>query len=220
MLSHIQTVLFDLDGTIANTNDLILRTIADTLECETGRIWHREALLPHWGMRLRDQLMTLHPAIDLERAVTYYRQRYAEHEHTLMAEFPGIRALLEGLQAQGYTLGVVTSKKRLHAQATVDGLGYAPFLSLVVAEEDTPRHKPAPDPLWYALAQLNAPAETALYVGDNPDDVIAARAAGMAAVAVGWCLRPREELIATAPDAIIDDPADLLTLLGCATCTA
>lgn len=75
MLTNIDAVLFDLDGTIANTNEIILRALADTLQHTTGRAWRREELLAEWGRVLRAQLLVFHPEIDLERAVPYYRRR-------------------------------------------------------------------------------------------------------------------------------------------------
>lgn len=211
--TNITTVLFDLDGTIADTNEVILQTIAGTLEMSTGRSWHREEILPHWGIRLRDQLLILHPEIDLERAVPFYRRLYLERHRTLLAEFSGVRSLLEQLRIDGYHLGVVTSKKASSAQLTLGDIGYEEFFSLLVADEDTERHKPYPDPLLVAIERLGVSALEAIYVGDNPDDITAARAAGMGAVAVGWSLRPRAELEAALPHALIDAPGNLYRLL-------
>ncbi|HEY3378216.1 MAG TPA: HAD-IA family hydrolase [Armatimonadota bacterium] len=211
--SQINTVIFDLDGTIADTNEIILRTMAETLEHASGRPWPRELLMPNWGMRLRDQMQLLYPEINLDRAVPFYRRRYAELHETLLAEFPGVRPMLQTLASQNIVLGVVTSKKRDSAQKTLCGLGYAHFFTTVVVEEDTSRHKPSPEPILYALERLRAPATQTIYVGDNPDDIHAAHAAGIGAVAVGWALRPRAELSAARPEAIIDTPGELLTLL-------
>lgn len=214
MFSRISTILFDLDGTIADTNEIIQRTMLETLEFASGRPWQREALLPNWGMRLRDQLLLLYPDMQLEHAVPFYRQRYAEYHRTLLAEFPGMRATLAQLHAAGFTLGVVTSKKQASARQTVEDIGYADFFSVLVAEEDSTRHKPAPDPILVALTRLGVTADEAVYVGDNPDDVRAAHAAGVRAIAVGWGVRPRSEFAAVQPHAIIDSPRELYHLLG------
>ncbi|MHB9129527.1 MAG: HAD family hydrolase [Armatimonadota bacterium] len=213
MFSNTTAVLFDLDGTIADTNEIIQRTILETLEQESGRPWQREELLIHWGMRLRDQLQAMYPPINLERAVPFYRRRYAVYHEALLAEFPGMRVVLERLRQAGYQLGVVTSKKQESAHHTLHGLGYADLFPVVVVEEDTPRHKPAPDPLLYAAQQLHLSPEAIVYVGDNPDDIRAAHAAGMKAIAVGWCFRDPAELLAVHPDAMIQTPEDLLELL-------
>ncbi len=210
VLSDVQVVLFDLDGTIADTNEIILRTLLETLEAMSGRAYTRTEILPHWGVRLREQLLRLYPEIDMAQAEPFYRRRYQDHHVALLNEFPGTRAMLEALRATGRRLGVVTSKKRANARQTVDDLGFRDLMEVVVAIEDTPRIKPAPDPLLFALEALRISADAAIYVGDNPDDLRAARAAGMRSVAVGWSLRPRAELLAESPDLLIECPGDLL----------
>jgi len=212
-MTKITTILFDLDGTIVNTNEVILQSLTETLEDITGRSWTRDELLPHWGKVLRRQLVLFHPEIDLERAIASYRERYAENHVSLLAEFPGVRPLLERLRHAGYKLGVVTSKKRAACEQTLDDIGYRALFPAVVAEEDAPRIKPAPDPLLLAARRLGADPTECLYVGDNPDDLIAAHAAGMGAVAVSWTLRPLRELHAENPHAMLDTPEDLWTLL-------
>jgi pyrophosphatase PpaX len=210
VLAGVQAILFDLDGTIVDTNAIIQNSMIDTLTHFTGRPWARPALLPHWGMRLRDQLSALCPALDLDAAVLYYRERYLIYHAELLREIPGTRAVLEALRARGVRLGVVTSKKRVNAMQTLEDVGFLAFFDVVVVEEDTTCHKPAPEPLIYALGRLGLNADAAAYVGDNPDDIRAARAAAMRSIAVAWSLRGRDELIAVQPDVIIDTPAEIL----------
>ncbi|HOF87376.1 MAG TPA: HAD-IA family hydrolase [Armatimonadota bacterium] len=214
MLSGVRALLFDLDGTLVATDEIIQRAMLDTLAHCTGRPWERPALMPHWGMRLRDQLRALCPELDLDAAVPYYRARYAIYHEALLAEIPGTRAMLDAVRARGVRLGVVTSKKRQNARQTLRDVGFLALFDVVVAEEDTTRHKPAPEPLLYALTSLNHAPDVAAYVGDNPDDVRAARAAGMRAVAVSWGFRGREEIVAVGPDLILDAPAELLPHLS------
>lgn len=212
-MAGVQAVLFDLDGTIVDTNEIILRAMEDTLAHFSGRAWERRELMPHWGMRLRDQLSALAPALDLDAAVAYYRVRYAIYHALLLAEVPGTTAMLTALRAYGLRLGVVTSKKRVNADQTLHDVGFLPYFDAVVVEEDTAHHKPAPEPLLHALALLGLTANDTVYVGDNPDDIRAAHAADMRSIAVAWSLRDRDELCAVAPTAIIDAPGELLELL-------
>jgi pyrophosphatase PpaX len=214
VLVGVKAVLFDLDGTIVDTNEIILSAMQDTLAHFTGRAWEHRELMPHWGMRLRDQLSALCPTLDLDAAVAFYRGRYAVYHETLLAEVPGTTAVLAALRARGLRLGVVTSKKRLNADQTLRDVGFLPIFAVVVTEEDTARHKPAPEPLLYALGALGLTADDAIYVGDNPDDIRAAHAAGMRGIAVAWSLRRCDELQAVAPTAIIETPGELLSLLS------
>ena len=86
-------------------------------------------------------------------------------------------------------------------------------VEVAAALEDTTRHKPEPDPLLHAAASLGAQPCDCVYVGDATVDVLAARAAGMAAIAVGWGAADREALAATGPDALVDTVADLTAYL-------
>ncbi len=209
-----KAVLFDLDGTIADTNEIIQRTLAETLERASGRVWAHDEVMGAWGLILREQLRILYPPIDLDAAAAFYRGRYSELHDEMLREFAGVNELLESLVAAGYKLGIVTSKKAINAQHTVDDLGMAHFFQCIIAEEDAPRVKPAPDPIWAACTRLNIIAEEALYVGDNPDDMIAAHAAGMKAVAVSWSLRSIDELQQAGADFVIDTPMGLLDVLS------
>ncbi|MEI7832995.1 MAG: HAD family hydrolase [bacterium] len=209
-----KAVLFDLDGTIADTNEIIQRTLAETLQRASGREWPLDEVMGAWGLILREQLHILYPPIDLEVAAEFYRRRYSELHDEMLREFAGVDELLERLIAEGYALGIVTSKKHANAQHTVDDLGMTQQFKCIIAEEDAPRVKPAPDPIIAALKQLKVTADEALYVGDNPDDMIAAHAAGMKAVAVSWSLRTREELLTAGADFFIDSPMELMQVLA------
>ena len=90
----------------------------------------------------------------------------------------------------------------------------------VVTAEDTTRHKPGPEPMLHALELLGSTPAEAVYVGDARYDVEAARAAGLAAVAVTWGAGDRASLEAAAPDAIADTPAELGAVLGLAATSA
>ena len=111
-------------------------------------------------------------------------------------------------------LGIVTVKSRVTVDVTFEVLPLAAYFDTVVTGDDTERHKPDPAPLLIALDRLGTRAESAAYVGDSPFDIRAAKAAGMAAIAVGWGrIHPRERLEAEAPDVFVDEPAELSDVL-------
>jgi pyrophosphatase PpaX len=83
---------------------------------------------------------------------------------------------------------------------------------VLIGAEDVTNHKPHPEPLLRALAQLGAPPAQALYVGDSTHDIAAARAAQMSVAAAAWGPFPRHELVSLAPDFLLDDPSDLLSI--------
>ena len=143
---------------------------------------------------------------------------YKEHNdglHETLEAFDELLELLPGLRAEGRKLGIVTAKRH----RTVD-LALARFPQLassfdvVVAHEDTERHKPDPDPVLLAVEKLGGSPDEAAYVGDSPFDIGAAKAAGVFAIAVGWGgIHPDERLLAQEPDAFVRTPEELLRAL-------
>jgi pyrophosphatase PpaX len=129
----------------------------------------------------------------------------------LLLAYDGIEAALRALKADGRRLGIVTSKSH---DAVDLAWGVLPTLrelfDVVIAAEDTERHKPDAAPLLEALRRLDAGTEGACYVGDAPFDMMAGRAAGLTTIAVTWGFFPPHELVSLEPDLVADTPTDLL----------
>lgn len=121
--------------------------------------------------------------------------------------------MLSDLARAGIKFGVATSKRRHSAELTLGYSGLDQILPVTVAMEDTAVHKPDPAPLVLALERLGTVAAAAVYVGDAVVDVAAAKAAGMAVIAVTWGAGTREELVAAEPSAVVDTVAELRSLL-------
>jgi pyrophosphatase PpaX len=208
-----RTVLFDLDGTLVDSGAMILASFRHATRTVLAREIPDEQLLVYvGGMRLVEQMQR----IDAERVDDLVRI-YREHNEPLHRElqaFEGMLDVLESLRREGRTLGLVTAKRR----ATVD-LAFAvvplePYFEAVVAADDTERHKPHPDPLLRALELLGGEPGSAAYVGDSPYDVRAARAAGVAAVAVAWGgIHTAGRLAEEDPDALVHSAEELLGVL-------
>jgi len=206
------TVLFDLDGTLADTIPLIVasyqhafRTVLDEEVTEArARAWIGRPLLP--------ALLEESPehGVELDRV---YREWNLANTARLIRRYEGVPELLEQLSAAGVACAVATSKRRETARLALVGVGIDHLVDVVAGLEDTTAHKPAPDPLLHAAATLGVDPATCVYVGDATVDVLAARAAGMSAVAVTWGAGERAALAATAPDALVDTVADLATYL-------
>jgi pyrophosphatase PpaX len=117
--------------------------------------------------------------------------------------------VLDRLRDEGRRLGLVTAKRRETVELAFARLPVREYFETIVTSDDTKRHKPHPEPILYALEQLGAHAEDAVYVGDSPFDVAAARAAGVHAVGVTWGgLHDVDDA-----DAIVSTPEELLAAL-------
>ena len=206
------TVLFDLDGTLADTIPLIVasyqhafRTVlAEEVQESRARAWIGRPLLP---ALLEESPEHGH---DLDRA---YREWNLANTARLIRRYPGVIELLDDLIAAGVTCAVATSKRRETARLALHSVGIDHLVDVVAALEDTTAHKPAPAPLLHAAAALGVDPADCVYVGDATVDVLAAQAAGMAAVAVTWGAGERDALVATHPDALVDTVPELAAYL-------
>jgi pyrophosphatase PpaX len=208
------TVLFDLDGTLVDSGAMILASFQHATRTVLSReIPEHELLSAVGGPGLREQM----EAIDAAR-VEELIEVYSAHNAGLHDELQpcvGILDALAQLSAEGRRMAVVTAKRRTTLALAFEVLPeLRGFFDVTVGAEDTTRHKPNPDPLLLALERLGASADDAVYVGDSPFDIQAAKAAGVGSVAVTWGrIHSRQRLEREEPDAIVDTVEELLGAL-------
>ena len=203
----LSAALFDFDGTLVDTTELIHQSLRHATYSVLGRDdIPRETLLAHVGQPLPRQ-MALIDAEKAELLLESYRRYNEENHDALIAEFPGIEASLNRLRSAGIKVAVVTSKRRLSVEMALESFpGLRNVVDRFVTMEDTTEHKPHPEPLLKGLELLGGvPKEEAVYVGDSPFDVEAAGAAGLTSVAVSWGAFSEDTLRAAEPDHLVPD---------------
>lgn len=209
------TVLFDLDGTLADTLDLIVLAGQHALRQEAGITPPREDLLKGLGRPLHHHLgMHTNSQEQLDRVVKAYRAFQLEHHDRLTRPYAGVNDLVRWLQSDGRTLGVVTSKIEPLARRGLALIGIAECFQIVVGLESTARHKPDPDPLLHAMERLQAEPKDTVYVGDSPFDMQSARGAGIDCIAVTWGAFAPAALQSCEPTHIVHDSHQLRRLLS------
>ena len=207
-------VLFDLDGTLIDSGPIILASMQHAVRT----VLRREIPPAELQMSIGGQgIVAQMNAIDADHA-DQLLEAYKEHNdglHETLEAFDDLLALLPGLRAEGRKLGIVTAKRHRTVALALDRFpALAKAFDVVVGFEDTERHKPEPDPVLLAIERLGAAPEEAVYVGDSPFDIGAAKAAGVFAVAVGWGgIHPDERLLAEEPDAFVRTPEELLDVI-------
>jgi pyrophosphatase PpaX len=206
-------VLFDFDGTVVDSGEMIVASMRHAARTVLGLDIPDEELRAHvGGAGLRDQMLALAPD-RVDELVEVYRV-HNEPLHDDLRCCAGFPETLERLRAEGRKLGIVTAKRRATVQLAFDRLPLERYFDVVVASEDTERHKPDPAPILLALEWLEARPEEAAYVGDSPFDVAAANAAGVFSIAVAWGnIHTRERVEAERPDAYVETVGELLALL-------
>lgn len=212
VLLKFDAVLFDLDGTLIDSNHLIVTSFQHVLRTWLGREVAPEEIYPHFGVPLRAALASFDP----ERAdalLEAYRTFNHSHHDRLVRRFAGVDEAVAALHAAGVRLGVVTSKVTSLARRGLSLCGLEPHFPVVVGVDQTQRHKPDPDPALLALERLGvAPGPRVLMVGDSPLDLRCGRAAGCRTAAVGWAM-DRAALAEAEPDFWVEHPSDLVPLV-------
>lgn len=210
-MENVRYLLFDLDGTLIDSTDLILKAFRETFQ-ELGLPPRSDAeLLSQVGRPLRLQMRDVDPRREEELVETYARLYDLYHDE-LAREFPDVREALAGLAERGYRMAVVTSKRSHAVEEELDHFGLARFFVVVIDADDTGRHKPDPEPVLTAIAQLGGSPSQATFIGDSPFDIRSAHAAGVPAGAVEWSPFPRRDLEAEKPDYWIPTPLSLLQI--------
>ncbi|MFT3860663.1 HAD family hydrolase [Micropruina sp.] len=207
------TVLFDLDGTLADTVPLITASFERTTSQVLGWTATPDQCRQWIGRSLRETFIELAPDRVDELMAQYLDWNLANHA-AYVRSFAGVDELIDDLESSGRNFGVATSKRRSSALVSLECAGLAGRIALLATEEDTVRHKPSPDPLLHALARLDADPGDAAYVGDAVVDLQAAHAAGVTPIAVTWGAATEDELAAAEPAAIARSVSELRQLLA------
>ena len=208
------TFLFDLDGTLIDSIDLILRSYRHTLKTHRGieppdEIWMEGLGTPLW---VQFRHWTEDPA-EIQAMVATYRDYNLANHDAMVRPYEGVADEVLRLKARGKTLGLVTSKMRSGALRGLKLLGLTETFDAIVGSDEVKNPKPHPEPVERALELLGAPASTAVFIGDSRHDLECGRAAGVETAAVLWGPFARAELEDCAPDHWLERPADLDRLL-------
>ncbi len=205
-------IQFDLDGTLVNTYEVILRSMRYTINECFGGTYSDEQLMSEVGIPLITQLEHYCPE-DPQRALQIFRDYQAKLPKELNTLYQGIEECLHQLKAEGYKLAVVTSKHREAALENLNDTGIMPYFDLVVAADDVIRAKPDPYPVIHTAHELQVPIQQVVYVGDSPFDLQAANAAGAFSIAVLWGMFGRTALEREQPSAFAEHSDELIGLI-------
>lgn len=209
----INTLLFDLDGTLINTNDLIIESFMHTLEHYFPGRFTRKDVLAFIGPPLRDTFEKLDKD-RIEEMVAKYRKFNHEQHDILVKEFETVYETVKTLHDKGYKLGIVTTKIRDTVNMGLKLTKLDSFFDVIVTLDDVEHAKPHPEPIFKALEQLDAKPEEAMMVGDNVHDIDAGKNAGTKTVGVAWSVKGEEYIRSHKPDYVVSKMSDILSIVG------
>lgn len=195
-----KAILFDNDGTLVDTRDIILASMRHCTREVLGRVIPDDVLMHKVGQPLAVQMRDFTPDEALqEELLRVYRAHNATIHDEEISAFPGAAEALAQLRDAGFALGVVTSKLRTTAWHGLQITGLAPYLSCCIGAEDCTRFKPEAEPVLLGAQALDVPIGECWYVGDSPYDLQAGAAAQCDTVAVTWGVFPAPTLAAEHP---------------------
>lgn len=214
-MKNIDYLLFDCDGTLIDTYDIILTSMRYTVNGLLGQNRDDAELMSKVGTPLPDQMLYFlngdKSKVD-EIVATYRKHNDAIHDDGVRS-FPGVKETLEKLKCAGYKMGVVTSKRHFMADRGLQLCGIRDYFEVLIGSDDFPIHKPNPEPILEGCRLLDADPERCAYIGDSPYDIQAGNAAGCTSIAALWGMFPSESLRAENPDFEIADFSMLFDLL-------
>ena len=213
----LSTFLFDLDGTLIDSIELILRSYRHTMHVHRGHeppppddVWMSGLGTPLWVQfrHFSDD------AAEIEAMVATYRAYNLAHHDELVRPYDGVVEAVRTLKRRGKTLGLVTSKLRSGARRGLERAALGDAFDTIVGADDVTYPKPHPEPVLTALQRLGggAAAGDAVFVGDSRHDIECGRAAGVQTAAVLWGPFDRSHLEDLRPDYWLERPADLTLL--------
>lgn len=209
-----RAVLFDLDGTLVDTIDLLLESVRHAFEGRTGAAPTTADWIAGIGTPLAAQLRPYATdEADLQSLTDRYRRYQRANHDRLTSCYAGVVDTVRQLHERGHPLAVVTSKSDDIALRTVTHVGLLRYFPVIVGLESTTRHKPDAEPVRFALEALGARAADAVFVGDSPHDVRSGNAAGVTTIGALWGPYSRAMLEAAHPSHLLERISALPALL-------
>lgn len=191
--------IFDIDGTLTSTNDLIFNSFNYVTEKYINKFYTSEELIALFGPTEEEILKEL-TGDRFEDARKDYFEYYNSHHKKLADIYPGIQDVLKKIKEAGLPLGVFTGKGREAATITLKILHVFDYFDLIVTGDDVEKHKPDPEGILKFVDMFNLNKSKVLLVGDAPADIQAAHDAGVKIASVVWDSYAKDVVLAMKSD--------------------
>ncbi len=213
----IKLLIFDFDGTLADTRELIVRTNQEAMRAMNHPVLPPERITPTIGLPLEEGLRTMMPDVaadQLPEWVKTYRRIFESLKGRIIPTlFPHVEETLQRLHGQGFVLTVASSRLSRSLNDFLRDMGIAPLFTYVLGADNVSKAKPDPEPVLQTLRDLGYPASEALVVGDMPVDILMGLGAGAFTCGVTLGNSDRAALLAAGAHAVIDDFAELSAVI-------
>lgn len=209
----IKAVLFDLDGTLLDSNKLIIESYKYTIRKHFNKELEEKNITKYFGEPLLTTLAR-YSEEDAEELVKTYRNYNESIHDDMVTEMQGASDILIALRESGVKVAIVTSKRRVLAERGMKICNLLEKVDAIITPEDTVKHKPEGEPVLKACELLDVLPSEALMVGDSHYDILCGKNAGAKTCIVKYSLLPFEDLIKYEPDYIIENLMELLKIVA------
>ena len=214
----IDTVVFDFDGTIMDTNKVIMLSWQHTFNTIKGHDGDVDYILSTYGEPLWLSMENTFPEVPVDEAVEIYRAYHRSNFSSLIELFPGTKEMVAEVKRRGYKTGLATSRVHETTMKGLDQFGIRDYFDVIVTVEDVTKHKPDPESLLITLDKLGSKPESSAMLGDTRFDILCGRNAGATSILVGWSEALAGKKIEDfapdeAPDYIIHTPDELFDII-------
>lgn len=202
-------IVFDIDGTLIDTEYAVLHSLQDTLIAVTGINREINELTFALGIPGKNALKKLNvPENSISLILGHWEKCMSNYSNTVCV-FQGISELLDALVQYGCELGIVTSKTREEFKQDFKPFDISKYFTTIICADDTVEHKPDPDPLFKYMEVSNANNKELIYIGDSVYDWECAKSAKVDFALAGWGSLSREIMA----DYYLEKPDDLLLIM-------
>ena len=212
MAKPITTLLFDFDGTLLDTNELIIQTFQYVLGNHYPGKYERIDILPFLGPTLYESFDSVEPE-KTEQLIEEYRAWNKSMHDELSIEFDGVSETMRLLKAAGMKMAIVSTKRKDMIMRGLELLDVEGVFDEVIAMDDVTKTKPDPEPILLALERLGANADEALMIGDNYHDIVGGQNAGVRTAGVAWSAKGEAFLQTFNPDYMLQHISEQLKLV-------
>jgi pyrophosphatase PpaX len=208
-------VLFDLDGTLIDSIELILNSARYAFQGRDGHVPSDAEWLTGVGIPLVAMFQRYAKSdAEVDALIARYREYQLAHHDRLVRCYDTVIETVDFIRAAGHPVAIVTSKSTWLARRGLDHVGLGPHFDHIIGCDSCERHKPDPQPVHLALERLGYAPSDAVFVGDSVHDVHAGNAAGVVTIAALWGPFGREDLVASRPQYFLERMGDLPRLLS------
>jgi pyrophosphatase PpaX len=196
-------IIFDIDGTLTSTNELIFASFNHVSKKYLNRSFSDEELIALFGPT-EDVILKDWCGDNYEKAREDYYSFYSANHLKMASDYPGIKKIVEHLKNKNVYLSIYTGKGRDAATITLKKIGLFDYFDMIMTGDDVKEHKPSAEGILNFVKGFNLDPDRVLMVGDSPSDIKAARSAGVKIASVVWDSYAKDEAIK--PNATIIKP--------------